>query len=546
VSPPFLASVVPLEDEVVIREDDREAVDPTNNTDSLDNPETIRLMTSTTLKSPDSARIGKIDLRLQRLKLKPDTAVAIVAVFIVLISDSQSLTLIPLAPALELQYHLTPLAAGAALGIGSIVGASAVPLLTRLGANVGMRRLVLISLILGLIGNLLCGLTTGAPLLIVGRALLGLGAAFPLTYAILRERATSVAGTNRSVGLITSALGLAIAVSFLLGGIVIQLKGSVQTVFWVMTALAVVALAVAWLLLPDSKIRDRNKIDYLGAVLLAIGLTAVIISIVVGSSLGLVSVIFLIGGFAFVAIFVVVEFRVKYPLLNLRITFRRTAWPAYVIGGLCGALAIYSNLAVISYIEVPPVLGYGFGSTPLIAAYFLCPIALFAIFGGVIVAPVMNRIGTRNTLIVGGVITAADFFWMTAAHYEVWQYIVGMALWGIGFSYAYTGANAAYLHAAKDGEAAMFSATNVSLTAAISGFGASVFTIVLTHQFIPKTQVPAPGQFGWLWFFAGCGGVVIILLALIYRKPAVEEAGHLTPGAGATPDAEDAGVPATK
>ena len=106
-------------------------------------------MTSTSIKVPSASGLPAVDKRLQRWHLKTDTAVAIVAVFIVLISDSQGLTLIPLYPLLAAQYHLTLAQESLALSLPSIIGAATVPLLTRLGDKFGMRRLALLSLIFG-------------------------------------------------------------------------------------------------------------------------------------------------------------------------------------------------------------------------------------------------------------------------------------------------------------------------------------------------------------------------------------------------------------
>ena len=506
-------------------------------------------MTSTTITPPPTPQLDVVERRLLRWGLKPDTAVAIVAILIIFVADAQSLTLIPLVRTMEAQYHISAAEASWAISILSIVGAAGIPLVTRLGDKFGMRRLVLLSLIVCVIGNLLCAIASGFALLLAGRIVLGLGAAVPLTYAILRERATSVKGTNRGVGFITAALGAAISLSFLLGGVVLQLKGSIHTVFWVMVILAVLALAIAWVLLPDSTNRDSSEIDYVGASLLAAGLVPIVLAVTEGNTWGwrsLPVLILLVGGAVVLAIFVAVELRVPHPLLNLRITFRRTAWPAYVIGGLAFGLGLYSSLTIISYVEVPPIFGYGFGSSVLVAAYFLCPISLFIVIGGMMVAPMMARVGTKATIIIGGAIIAVDFFFLAGAHDHIWQYLVGTSLWGLGFSFVFSGANAAYLHAAKDGEAAMFAATHSAVSSAVGSLGAAVFTVILTARFIPKTHVPDPAQFGWLWFFGGCGALVIIVLALIYRKPEIEEAGHLTVSTTAVSTTAPAGIPVSQ
>lgn len=479
-------------------------------------------MTSTTKQVPLSAGASAVENRLARWRLQPHTAVALVGVLVVLISDAQSLTLVPLVPTMQADYNLDAAQASWVLSTLSIVAAAAVPLLTRLGDRYGMRKLVLISLVTGMVGNALCALAPGFEMLIAGRVVMGLGAAFPLTFAILRERSTDVATTNRGSGALTAAIGLGLVLSYLLGGFIIELQGNVQTVFWVMTILAAISLVGAWILLPDSKTRDVAPIDYVGGVLLAFGLAAIVLAVNQGNALGWASGAItglVITGVVLLTAWAVVEFRLKHPLINLRVTLLRTAWPAYVIVGLSAGVGVLQNLTVITYVQIPPEAGYGLGLSVLLSCLLLVPVAIIITFAGAIVAPFIKRFGARNTMMMGGAVSAAGFFWNVANHDEVWHYIVGGVVWGVGFSLAYGSANAAILHAAKPGEAAMFAATGSAVGASLNALFPALFTVILTAQFVGDTPLPDPGQFGWLWFFAGTIGVLIVIMAFVYRTP---------------------------
>ncbi len=46
--------------------------------------------------------------------------------------------------------------------------------------------------------------------------------------------------------MITLASGIGVAVAYLLSGFIINANGSVRTVFWVLTALSAITVAVAW------------------------------------------------------------------------------------------------------------------------------------------------------------------------------------------------------------------------------------------------------------------------------------------------------------
>src|SRR5580704_17930289 len=102
--------------------------------------------------------------------------------------------------------------------------------------------------------------------------LLGASAALPLVYALLRARGTDAKRVTRGIGILTAAAGVGVAVAYLLSGLIIQANGSVRTVFWVISILAALSLAVAWFYLPDSHHRQTEPIDWGGAIGVSVGL----------------------------------------------------------------------------------------------------------------------------------------------------------------------------------------------------------------------------------------------------------------------------------
>lgn len=503
-------------------------------------------MTSTSITAP--APLGAVERRLEKIHMQPVTAVAIVAALIVLVGDSQSLALIPLVGAMTAEYHLTAAQSPLVLSILSIVGAGAVPVLTRVAERISLRGFLIIGLAIATVGNLLCAVAPGFTLLLIGRLVLGLSAAAPISIALMREKSRDVHGTNRGMGLITAAIGLGVAISFLMGGTVLQLNGSVSVVFWIMALLAAISLVGAWILVPDFKLKAKQHIDYAGAVLLIIGLTAIAVGISYGADWGWVSAEtlgVLIGGVVVMALWVWVELTVKEPLIDLRITFKQTTVPAYVSAGLYSALAIMSNLAVTTFAQIPAEalkpfgpLAYGltdWGHSVLESAMFLMPTAFFVLFGGFIMGPIMTRLGLKQTMISGGLLTIIGFAFLAIWHSTWWENMLGMAIWGFAFALGYSAANAAYLHAAKDKEASLFSAAGTMVFASIGSFGAVVFSAVLAgnlliHQLPAATAaaalkaspalatLPSAGAFTWAWIVCAIGGGILLVLAFVHKN----------------------------
>jgi len=453
-----------------------------------------------------------VERRLTRMKLKPATAIALVGCIILVAADSQSLSLLPLFGTIMVQYHLTAGEVAIVASILGIVGAGAVPVLTRMADRFGMRRFLLAGLLLSTLGNLLCALATDFTLLVIGRSILGLSAAMPIAMALLRERGDK-RGTNFGIGLITGATGIGVALAFILSGVIFNMKGNVSAVFWAMTALAAIAVVVAWFLLPDYRIANTHKkIDYIGAILLIIALVGIAVGLSTAFSSGL-----LVGVVALI-VWVIVELKVKNPLIDVRRTFRRTTVPAYFVMGIYAALATIFTLGVVSYVESPyEKLGYGLDASVMGAALFMMPVCVTLFVAGFLFAPIVNRIGPRNTLIIGAAGSLLTTVFLVFFHTEVWQYIVAGAAWGLVYSLGYSGANAAYLHAAPKSNGALFSSAATFVGGAVGSLGAVVYTVVLGATPMPGTAIPSAQSYTDVWITGAVLTAIVLILSLILK-----------------------------
>lgn len=127
----------------------------------------------------------------------------------------------------------------------------------RLGDLRGLKRMILVGLALFAIASLICGIAPTLWLLICGRVLQGIGAAFLMTLsmALMRELA-SPERLGRAMGLLgtVSALGTALGPS--LGGVLIPLAGW-RAVFLVLIPLATLAFVLALIALPQDEAVKR-------------------------------------------------------------------------------------------------------------------------------------------------------------------------------------------------------------------------------------------------------------------------------------------------
>jgi EmrB/QacA subfamily drug resistance transporter len=152
------------------------------------------------------------------------------------------------------------------------------PLYGKLGDLLGRKRVLQFAVVLFLIGSALCGLAQSMTMLIVFRAVQGLGAGglIVLTQATIgdvvppRER-------GRYQGIFGGVFGLSSVAGPLIGGVIVE-HASWRWVFYVNLPIGLVALVVLAVTLPAAAPRaTRPVIDYLGAGLLATGLAAIVL-----------------------------------------------------------------------------------------------------------------------------------------------------------------------------------------------------------------------------------------------------------------------------
>ena len=163
--------------------------------------------------------------------------------------------------------------------------AYAVPLLIsgRLGDRVGPKNLYLVGLVLFTAASLWCGLTGTIEQLIVARVFQGLGASLmtPQTMAVI-TRTFPPHQRGRAMSLWGAVAGVAVLVGPILGGVLIDGFGW-EWIFFINVPVGVIGFVLAWRLVPALE-THTHRFDWLGVVLSAIGMFALVFGIQEGQS----------------------------------------------------------------------------------------------------------------------------------------------------------------------------------------------------------------------------------------------------------------------
>ncbi|MBA3896290.1 MAG: MFS transporter [Sphingomonadaceae bacterium] len=151
------------------------------------------------------------------------------------------------------------------------------------GDRFGKRNLLLGGTALFALASVLCALAPSLPLLLAGRALQGIGAALlmPNSLSIL---GSSFAGEEkgRAIGIWAAVGAAAAAVGPVLGGWLIDVAGW-RTIFTINLPVAVAAIVMALIAVPEPKSREHAPVDVLGALLVTAGLGVATWGLTMGS-----------------------------------------------------------------------------------------------------------------------------------------------------------------------------------------------------------------------------------------------------------------------
>jgi EmrB/QacA subfamily drug resistance transporter len=307
----------------------------------------------------------------------------------------------------------------------------------RSGDLFGRRRVFLAGIALFTLASLAGGLTTSSSLLLVARAVQGVGAAFasPSALALLMVTFREGAERTRAIALYTAVSIGGSAVGLVAGGILVEWT-SWRWVFFVNVPIGIVLLVLARRDLPETD-RHRGRVDIPGALTSTIGMAALVYGFVRAAAVGWKAdstiAAFTIG-IVLLATFVTVERRVAMPITPLRLFADRDRVFSYLarlvlVGGMFGMFFFLTQF-------LQDVLGY----SALIAGLAFLPLtaALFAA-SQLSARVLLTRFGPKRLMVGGLSVSTTGLLLLTqlSATSTYPLILVALLLFGVGNGLAF-------------------------------------------------------------------------------------------------------------
>jgi EmrB/QacA subfamily drug resistance transporter len=398
----------------------------------------------------------------------------------------------------------------------------------------GRRRLLLAGIFLFTMASAFCGIAPTLGLLIVARAVQGLGAALLMALAMaMVGESVPKAKTGRAMGLLgtMSAVGTALGPS--LGGVLIAGLGW-RSIFLVNIPLGILTYHLARRYLPEVRQAQKNQtaaIDILGTSLLALSLAAYALAMTVGrghfSSLNLSLLLASAGG---VSLFVLAETRTASPLIRL---------PMLRDVGLSASLAmstIVSTVIMATLVVGPFYLSRALGldATSVGLALSVGPIA--AALVGVPAGRWVDRFGPHRMTVFGlvGVAGGSSALSLLPATLGVPGYLVPIVVMTSGYALFQTANNTAVMGAISPDQRGVISgmlnlSRNLGLITGASFMGA-VFAWGTAVNDITKARAGEIAA-GMRTTFAIAAVLIVITLAIAMGSRALAKRKSIAGGA---------------
>jgi EmrB/QacA subfamily drug resistance transporter len=391
---------------------------------------------------------------------------------------------------------------------------------------VGRRRLFIGGLALFTAASLVAALAWNEPSLIGARALQGLGAAViaPAALSILMTTFTEGKERNIALGVWGAVGGFGAAAGVLMGGIFTDAL-SWEWIFFLNLPVGVSAMALARVLLGESRDARAASFDALGALLVTAGLTTAVYGITQandygwgsGTTVGIfaAALLLLVG-------FVIRETRAKDPLMSFSILRIKTVAGANIAGFILGTALFSMFLMLTLYMQ--QVLGYSAMKTGV--AYLA--VALTSIAGAMVAQQLVTRVGVKPVLVTGMSLLTVGLLSFTQVSVDgsyLADLLPGFLIIAIGLSFSFVPISIAALAGIEAKDAGLASGL-INTTQQIGGaLGIAVLSSVAIAQTNNATKagdaVPTALTSGFqaaFWVGAAVAALGVLASILLIRK----------------------------
>lgn len=424
-----------------------------------------------------------------------------------------------------------------------IVAAVMTPIAGKMSDLYGKKKVLIGLLTMYVVGVAAGGLANNISFLLASRIIQGLGlAAVPAAFSLLRDTFPP-SKLAIAVGVFGSAYSAGSVVGLLTGATIIQNLGWHSTFFSIVPFAAAETIMIAKfvkenkgeLAVPlrfqqgvDIK-RTSPSIDFRGA----LALSGTIISFLVGltlvqtgtnpENLPQIAAAFVVSVIS-LTIFVFIERRIAFPLVDLRLLKDKILQPSYMILMATGITMFMTYPAIVQLVRSPMPLG--FGGNPVDAANVQLPFMIMFLVFASITPLIINRIGKLNPIIIGAITSLVGSLGLLMFHSTELAVSTNLAIIGSGLSMTIT----ATWNIVVSSSPKSFIGISVGVGALMLFIGMAIGP-ALTGVYLESREsiagipgtYPTPGSYNLVYLTSGLLSAVSLIFVLMLKQRAMNK-----------------------
>jgi EmrB/QacA subfamily drug resistance transporter len=394
----------------------------------------------------------------------------------------------------------------------TLVMASLLMLSGSIADRIGRRSVFQAGLAVFALGSLLCALAPSIELLVAARVVQALGGAMlnPVAMAIVRNVFEDPRERAQAIGVFAAMFGISMALGPVLGGFLVSTI-SWRAIFVVNLPVALAAILLTAVLVPQSRAPRPRRIDPVGQLLVIAALSSLTLGIIEGGQAGFgtawIVAVLALAAICLVAL-VLYELRRREPLLEMRF-FASARFAG------AGAIALCLSLALGGFLFMNTLyLQDVRGLSPVHAGLYMLPTASMMIVFAPLSGRLVGRFGARPSMVAGGLAVLVSGLLLTGLDPDTstGSLLCAYAVFGLGFalvSPAIANTAVSEMPPAQAGVAAAVATTSrqIGITLGVAVFGALAGTGASGTIGRDFAHASRPG---W-WIVAGLGLIVAAL-----------------------------------
>ena len=393
----------------------------------------------------------------------------------------------------------------------------------RLGDVYGTRPVLLAVLAILCAGIALAAFATSIQMLSLGQAMQGVGmGSVPLSVAILRSMFPP-ARVTVAVGVFVGASAVGSVLGFVLPGYVLDAL-SYRWLFLLPLVVILASTLIAWMCLPSTRRGATQRVDWLGAVGLSLGLALLLVAVLhspewgwlSGRTLGLYGL-----ALAILCAWVFLEARTREPLIAVELLRQTDVWVTGLISLTVGFGTFASMTLVPLLAALPRVDNIGFGANTTEVGVLLLPLGVAGVVVGPLTGYLDRTMSARAIVRLGMLALTLGLICVTLLHTQKWHVILAITLSGVGVYLALTALINLITNSVEKKDVGF--AAGLPLTARSIGgsLGAQISASVLASKTSSTTGLPL-GR-GFTLSFGIAAAVALVGLLLSLALPAVRK-----------------------